>query len=183
LVTPNLEPPEKSHYDNRGQALFWPMVGNQLFQFHLIAEDLEGHEIEFNSPLIFADNTVASKEIPSNEKLMESVKKDYEKQEKSEAWKQDAQKRPLHGQSLSFAESTKPGDTTFEVKTLAFGAEVNADLPNILSLDQPIFYPAVLSAEVILPALKHFTGNSQATSIAFDEVYLKDGFAGGTNEG
>ena len=80
------------------------------------------------------------------------------------------------------ADSSKPGDTTFETQTITFGAEIPAD-PQMSHLadDSPHFYPAVRKAELIIPSLKHIADNHQAGEIKFADAYLKFGLNDAAN--
>ena len=170
LVTPNLDKPEDSDLPNGPggllQSMFWPRVGGKDFQFHLIAEDFEGHEIEFTTPLLFADQAAAKVGA-----TMQIAKADFETGGPSER-----RKRDLRGQKIMLADSSKPGDTTFETQTITFGAEIPTD-PQMsqLGADSPHFYPAVRKAELIIPSLKHIADNHQAGEIKFADAYLKFG--------
>lgn len=179
LVTPNLDPPEDSDYDDKEQSLFWPRVGENDFLFHLIAECTDGKEVEFTAPLVFADSDVARKED-----LMQTVKTDYETN--TDRDRENRRKRPMNGQNVIFADSAEPGDTNsecnsntrFEVESLTFGAEIPDDT-NLAKLgsDHPRFYPAVRKAKIFIPAIKHLVGNNfKATVIKYHETYLKYGF-------
>ncbi len=166
LVTPNLNKPEDSDLGSLLQSLFWPRVGSADFQFHLIAEDFEGHEIEFTTPLLFADQAAAK-----DAAKMAIAKTDFETGASI-----DRRKRDLRGQKLMLADSSKPGDTTFETQSITFGAEVPT-IPQMSHLggDSPQFYPAVRKAELIIPSLKHIADNHQAGEIKFADAYLKFG--------
>ncbi len=176
LVTPNLDKPEDSDLPNGPggllQSLFWPRVGGKDFQFHLIAEDFEGHEIEFTAPLLFADQAAAKVGA-----TMQIAKADFETSGPG-----DRRKRDLRGQKIMLADSSKPGDTTFETQTITFGAEIPTD-PQMshLGADSPHFYPAVRKAELIIPSLKHIADNHQPGEIKFADAYLKFGLNDAVN--
>ena len=53
VVSPLLDPPEKDQIAGKAQGCFWPNVGGQPFQFHLVGTDVEGNDIDFTMPLIF----------------------------------------------------------------------------------------------------------------------------------
>ena len=61
-VTPDIDPPESapSAIGGNGQTLFWPCVGGQPFAFRCVGTDIDGRRVQFELPLIFMDNTVAS---------------------------------------------------------------------------------------------------------------------------
>ncbi|HVS81539.1 MAG TPA: hypothetical protein VHE60_07375, partial [Pyrinomonadaceae bacterium] len=135
---------------------------------HLVAEDFEGNKIEFTTPLLFADQAFAK-----NHDLIQKAQKDYESTNPQMVKRR---KRDLRGQKIMLADSSKPGDTTFETQTITFGAEIPTD-PQMSHLgeDSPQFYPAVRKAELIIPSLKHIADNHQAGEIKFADAYLKFG--------
>ena len=68
LVTPNLDDPTGLRSDVPGppppQDAFWPRVGGEDFQFHLVGYDRRGRPSEFSIPLVFLDSTFSDpKEI------------------------------------------------------------------------------------------------------------------------
>ena len=178
LVTPNLDDPANSDIEIFGaeqlQSLFWPKVLNKDFQFHLIAEDFEGNETEFTMPLLFADQAAAKEDLK-----MKPAKADFENTGPVER-----RKREMRGQNVMFADSAKPGDTTFETQTITFGAEVPTDAQmSQLPDDSPQFYPAVRKAELIIPSLKHIAGDHKTGEIKYADAYLKHGLGGSNNDG
>ncbi|MCK4295691.1 MAG: hypothetical protein KAX28_03425, partial [Candidatus Marinimicrobia bacterium] len=177
LVTPNLDDPDYSDIKDKKQSLFWPSVGKKDFQFHLIAEDLDGNQVEFTAPLVFADQGEAKVNA-----LMTDVQIDYKN------GVEERRKRPIYGQSVAFANSEKQGDTTLETQYLIFGAEIPDDsdfkkLKNKLGKDIPQFYPKVKEAEVLIPSIKHLVGNNQTAKIGYFDKYLEYGFDGNHNKG
>ncbi|HEY5073931.1 MAG TPA: hypothetical protein VII34_04490, partial [Pyrinomonadaceae bacterium] len=176
LITPNLDDPQTSDLVVSGipqlQSLFWPRVLNKDFQFHLVAEDFEGNEIEFTTPLLFADQNAAK-----NGGTMQVARNDLENGSVS-----DRRKRDLLGQKIMLADSAKPGDTTFETRTMTFGAEIPSDLEmSHLGGDSPHFYPAVRKAELIIPSLKHIANNHDPGEIEYAAEYLKFGLNDAVN--
>jgi hypothetical protein len=182
LVTPNLNPPEDSDYtidldaggpkppiDSR-QTMFWPRVGNSDFPFHLIVEDHDGQQVEFNIPLLFVS---VLGNIASNESIMTMVRDDYEKSSANE----QRRRRSMSGKHLMFAPSAKPGDTSYETQFVTFGAEIPAGKQlDALGEDAPRFYPVVRSAEVVNPSTRALVGHNQAMKIRYTDTYLKEGF-------
>lgn len=177
LVTPNLNDPAQSDVNGNAQALFWPRVGAQDFQFHIVAEDFEGNEIEFAMPLLFADQSVAKNAVE-----MQKAKDDFEKG--NQPGQPERRKRDLRGQKVMFADSSKPGDTSFDTQTMTFGVEIPtaADMGK-LGKDHPQFYPAVRKADLIIPSLKHIADNHTPGEIEYADAYLKSGFDANDNNG
>ncbi len=175
LVTPNLDP-IVTVPGLQQESAFWPRVGNRDFLFHIVAEDLEGQRCEFMAPLIWVGN-----DIKDEAKLMEMVAKHYA-ESKDEKGALRAQ-RDLNGQRVAFAESNKPGDTSFEVETITFGAVVPAQNVKLPPNHEPRFYPVVVQASVQIPAVKQLLGKDVPATVKFHETYLKSGFGGKENKG
>lgn len=171
LVTPNLDDPTKKDIDGKGQSLFWPKVGGDYFQFHLIAEDFAGTQAEFTAPLVFAEQPCAKDKIS-----MDKAKEDYDENE------QNRRRRSMSGQSIMFADGgDNTGKTTFETQYLTFSAEIPDDdiFKVIIGADIPRFYPKVEKAEVLIPSIKHLAGNNQTATIKYYNNYLTNGFGMG----
>jgi hypothetical protein len=178
LVTPNLDPPEDSDLiDGKGQSAFWPRVATKDFQFHMVMKDVGGNNVELTMPLVFVGKEENDRS-PYESSLLPTIGKEYEK-----AANIDRRRRPLSGQQVAYAESTKPGDTTFESDAVIFGVQV-PDKPVFdgISTKQPRFFPVVRRAEIAIPAAKHLIGKNDPTHVEFAPVFLKDGFVG-SNKG
>lgn len=180
LVTPNIDKPENTDYANKLQSLFWPQVAGQDFQFHIEAEDFEGHIVEFTTPLLFVGNS----EKMSVNGALKTARDDYETGSGDE--KKARRSRPIEGVSVTYAQADpdKPGDTTFETKELTFGAELlrNQDR-NVVGCDAPMFYPVVRSAKIVIPSIKRLAGVTGDSGYAWHAKYLEFGFDGNQNKG
>lgn len=175
LETPGLDDPVNSQIAGKGQEAFWLQVGDSDFLFNVVAEDLEGRAVEFTTPLAFIDGkwaTDASVAQAAAASLAGSAAR---------------KTRSAQGQKVTYAESAKSGDTTFETDSLTFEAAVLSEPGNaaLRGLDQPRFWPGLESAAIELPAVKRLTGAAGAVPIKYPERYLEKGFAGGSggNEG
>jgi hypothetical protein len=192
LVTPNLDKPEDSDIDGKGQSLFWPMVDGQDFQFQLIVKDFAENEVEFTAPLVFIEQTTMNyldsqgNPIPnkySNEvkPLLENVQSQYVSKVEPD----------INGQSVMYADSAHdPGKTTLETKSMIFSAELPADENEIVIMKQnlgdpdiPPFYPIISKAKVLIPSIKHLAGNNETAEIEYDDTFLMYGFDGNYNKG
>lgn len=151
LITPNLNNPNDSDILGKGQDAFWPRVGNQDFQFHLIAEDLDGRKIEFTAPLAFISSTLQEWTSPYPFIALAISLYNFNDSNKSR------RERPLDGQKVAFAPSSKPGDTSAEVKTFVLGAAL-PDPPHVTLENQPRFFPVWQEAAVRLPAAEQVKG-------------------------
>src|SRR5262249_45226638 len=113
LVSPLLDPPEKDEIAKKAQGCFWPRVGGQPFQFHLVGTDVEGNDVDFTMPLIFigkeeTDQPYVSSIVPDD------VVTKYEADKRSTV--------QLSGQRIALAKSGDTDDTTFAVQSITLGA-------------------------------------------------------------
>jgi len=191
LVTPDLEKPSDTQILGKGQSFFWPKVGNNKFQFHIVAEDFAGNSADFTAPLIFVesgllnytklDGSVDEIEYGSIRTILLEGSSQYS----------GSVKPDFAGQSVMFADSsTDPGKTTFETQNIVFDAEILESVSDHDQLkstidddDFPQFYPKVAKAGVLIPSIKHLVGNSQSASIEYSNTFLKHGFHSTSNKG
>jgi hypothetical protein len=156
-VTPNLANPTSDTFGPNTQEAFWPRVTTpdgsvEPFQFDLLATDWEGRSIEFTTPLIFVDGTQDETDIGS---VLDG----------HNAAPIDRRKRPVNGQTVSFAPSKEPNDTALEATSITFGGEKR-------ETERPHFRPTMVAAEVDLPAVKHISGKSAPSVIEWEPTYL-----------
>src|SRR5208283_1622822 len=119
-VTPDIDDPSSNgatvrinnKQENLGMEAFWPRVGSVDFPFHAVAKDIGGQAVEFQTPLMFvmADDAI-------KEDVMSALASYY-------ATQTDGRTTSFTGQKVTYAESAKPGDTSFETQQVLFGAEV-----------------------------------------------------------
>ena len=185
LRTPNLDKPEASDYplppDNGvQQALFWPRVGGNDFLFNMRLEDVEGGTHELTMPLAFVRKDQVDKYLSntSDERLSDLLA-DYNSLT-ADLVGQQRRTRKLNGQVVAYADSTVPGDTSFETDTVTFGAEPFGP-PN--SRKRPGFYPIVRAATVIVPAVKQLMGDSSPVPVSYYQRFKQVGFSGGGSNG
>jgi hypothetical protein len=181
VVSPLLDPPEDDDIAGKHQGCFWPNVGRQPFRFHLIGTDVEGQEADFSMPLIFV-----GKEETDEQHAASIVPDDVVEAFETATWPGSAQKRAtvsFLGQSVAFAKSADPDDTTFAVQSITFGAEVPAQ-PKYDALNpfEPRFYPVVRAAQVDVPSLQAIARTSAPASLVYAAPYLLNEFQAG-NEG
>jgi len=178
LQTPPLDRPEDSQVlSNSGQKAFWPKVGKKDFQFQVTATDVEGHEIEFQLPMMFIDNQYAF-DVTSLKSLVGIYNSEDEGAVKR-------RKPDLRGQSLSLAAERMEKDTTFEAESMTFELReaVQAGSKQAFELaDQPMCFPAMDRAVIAIPALKNLLGLGR-TTVRFAETYIQNGFNPSANKG
>ena len=177
LVTPNLDIPQGIAPGAESTEAFWPRVGGQEFLFHFVGEDAEGQTSEFTTPVIFVQKNIAF--LPTPNAALDAVFSNYQAAATN-------RQRELRGQKIAFAESTKPGDTTFETERIVFAAQPpssEASVANLEAQNQPPFYPAVEEAHVRVATVEQVTGTDARTRIRFHDAYLNNGFASAQNKG
>jgi hypothetical protein len=180
MVTPNLDEPASPDTP----SCFCPRVGGVDFKFHLVAEDLDGNEIEFSAPLHFVDASplgdVAPGRIPDH---LDNLMVNYPTLRGV---------CDFQGRRVVFAEGSdphkpsdiKPGSTSFETTSVTFSATRLDDAHKSALAWECHFYPKVVAANIIVPALKHLAGNARPVRVHYDDaVYLRHGFDPGQNKG
>ncbi|MFQ6097720.1 MAG: hypothetical protein ACE5O2_08325, partial [Armatimonadota bacterium] len=189
LVTPTLNPPGDSRVTElpaSAEACFWPRVGTQDFEFHMVAEDWDGQRCEFTAPMIFVgvDNVSGTTDIIAfNTSAIQKVAAHYDKDENKAR-----RERAFYGQKVAFAESTstKPGDTTLEVQQITFGSGLVDPSVNDRALEeanQPRWYPTVARADARIPAAAQIAGADGAASVQIASTYVQNGWDAGANKG
>lgn len=176
--TPPLDQPENTPVlPGSGQQAFWPMVGGKDFQFHVIAVDLEGNEVEFQMPMVFIDNEYAFATSKLNQVIGVYNSKSQTPAER---------KRPdLMGQSIAYAPENKRGDTTFETEAITWKvaeSSPNASPQAFEIQDQPMCFPALEEATVTIPALKNLVG-FDSSPVKYPDAYIKNGLGSSGNRG
>jgi hypothetical protein len=187
-VTPDIDPPESaaSAIGGFGQTLFWPCVGGQPFAFRCVATDIDGRRAQFELPLIFMDNTMASPRDLVGGKLMPAygtakinagVAQDEWLANGSRASRRFAQ---FKRQRIALAPSLKSGDTSVEVEELEFGVEADAASNGLSTysekLSRPVFYPSLRAARVRIGALAQLSGSDKNNRLVWNLHYLTNGF-------
>lgn len=165
LITPNLDEPTMNEIANQGQSGFWPMVGGKPFLFQMTADDLDNQKTEMAMPLVFVENNIAH-----DATKMKSVRDAYEV----------FPARPTvatTGGKVAFAESDKLGDTSYETKSLTWGAAIPNQVVT-LPPDQPRFYPVVQKANLSIPSIKYLAQSDGGSDFKYNSTFLKVGFLG-----
>ena len=131
----------------------FPVCGQSVFLFHLIAEDLEGRSHDFSMPLMFVEEapfTAATYDVTQ----------------------QDLRTALLRGQIIAYAASNNGGDTQLKTEAMIFWA-LEAD-----SLSPP-FLPRLAQASVSLQAVGQLlatSGASGSTQMQYHKAYLDHEF-------
>ncbi len=183
-ITPNLDKPEMADVMNMKQSCFWPQVGSKDFNFGIVAEDVDGKEVELTMPLAFVDKMVTDQNS-GRTTILELTSK-YEKEQKVKGADPGdpvaRRRRPMAGQKIVYANYAKPGDTTFETTEMAFGAEVpEVGVYNSLSWQNPRFFPVMRAARLHIPSIKHLAG-TEPQEFGYSNVFSRVAF-GAENAG
>jgi hypothetical protein len=210
-VTPDLAPPENSQLSppSKGQMLFWPATGSgpnpTPFRFRMQATDLDGRAIDFDLPLIFMSNSMAS---PRTRDANDTLQPWYvaaalcarqaltgwvatqTHPDLAEPNANDRTVAAMKRQRIAMAVSGKAGDTAIECISMSFSAHVPANVgqqPGFESysnkLLRPMFFPKVVRVQARLAALAQLTGSEKFNKLAWNPVYAKFGFDGANNKG
>jgi len=203
LITPDLDDPSTAAWSPvypgvfLSQSLFRPRVGNQPYSFRLRFTDWASQTSEASIPLVFADAEVAQRKViqavptgtpPAGSyatsadacRLFNEGKSDSSLTD--DPWKS----ADFASQKVSFAPSTKKGDTQYDAAKLAFLAEgppTNFDPIDLYKNGLPYFYPSLDYARIGSASIKRITGNSNPSRVVFFPAYLTGGFDPKVNRG
>jgi hypothetical protein len=199
-VTPNLDQPNSaaSRIDpiapgDTGQMLFWPCVNGQPFKFVCAATDLDGRTVQFELPMIFMDNTMASPRNLVGDKLVAdfdaaeaNAVRTQQEWATTNAARADRRVAQLKQQRVALAQSLKAGDTTVQADEISFDAFVEKKNQQLRTysdnLSRPVFYPMMAEARVRIAALAQLTGSAKNNKVVWNAHYLQNGFAA-SNQG
>lgn len=178
-VTPDLSPPSATEVKpGMGQLLFWPATGPaaspSLFRFRLSATDLDGRNVEFDLPLIFMSNSLASPRKRVSNKLVplytgsdagppplvgaaEAATMALDGWLKTQTADglpvpsaDDRTAAPMKRQRIAMAPSAKAGDTSIEAVSMTFGAHV-PEVGNATSVNAFTAYSQKLTRPMFFP--------------------------------
>lgn len=153
-------------------SAMWLRVGDADHLLRLRAWDREGRAVDFTAPVAFLAQPDPL--IDPNAAATMAAIVDAAIQSQTNG-PDTRRKRLLSGQRLAFAPVTKPEDTAFEVDSLTFTAARVAWSPG--QTHRPC-YPFMHRAQVVLPALRHFSGDASATEVRYHTPYLDHDFDG-----
>jgi len=145
----------------------WIRVANRPFLFHAVARDKVGQEVDFLTALAF---------LPLGADV-----KAARTQTLTDRYADGAVLLALSGQSVAYAESVKPGDTMLETQQMRIGFDTDPGASDPTA--DPPFYPALVDADVSVPAIKRLIGHDSTVNIAYYEAYKAGGFSGQAQAG
>jgi hypothetical protein len=186
LITPNLDRPDDSDIQSLQQSCFWPEVGHKDFLFHVVAEDVDGRSHEYTTPMAFIGKEITDDDSKRSVILDLAARFEKGKLDNGESNDQAEQRRtrPMNGQKIVFAEYSKPGDTTFETKSITFGAEVpQQSLYNAIPWNRPRFFPVMRKGDLVIPSIKQMAGTDKPGGVEFSPIYIEHAFAKAQNQG
>jgi len=204
-VTPNLDKPTDpvAKIGAYGQQMFWPSVNGAPFAFRCVGTDIDGRRVQFELPMIFMDNTLASPRFLQGGKLQplfEDKTISGKAMKGAETYAQAATAEwmsrsdggnprrvaDLKRQRLALAPSVKSGDTAVEVETLEIGGEwesLNKGLRAYSkNLQRPVFYPSITGTRVRIAAMTQLTGSGASNRLTWNSAYLQSGFDAAKNK-
>lgn len=185
-TTPDIDMPENSEIDDKGQQMFWPQVGGKPFRFQCAGTDLDGRRVLFDLPMIFVDNTLAAprKQNPATGKL-DPIYADAEKEAliAANAYRTappDYNSAPLDWQRVALAPSLKSGDTSVQVDLMEFGGFAQSGNQSLRTysnrLTRPVWVPRMEEASARIGPIAHLSGNQGAHRLIFNQQFLRAGF-------
>jgi hypothetical protein len=161
LVTPSLEVEPAEHtFLIRAEGADTP------FPFKLSGVDAAGNAVELETPLVWI-----SSEFGWDAATLQAAQQLYDTA--------PGHQLDTHGANVALAPSEK-GDTTFPTTKLTFTAKPQPlPAPPLPPADkQPGFWPELVSAEVRAPALQIVTGNNDARTLSYHDIYRDQQFGG-----
>ncbi len=164
LGTPNIDPLGSGIPGDR-----WIRVGGKPFLFHAVARDKAGQEVDFLTALAFLRPDATGKTTVDASGSADGVYKD------------GAVLLALSGQSVAYAESMVPGDTMLETQQMRIGFDTDPGASDPTA--DPPFYPALVDADVSVPAIKRLIGNDRTVNIVYYKDYKASGLSGQAQSG
>jgi hypothetical protein len=183
--TPDIKTPppafvSSSHFEGNP---FIPMVGGKEFLWHFIGTDWLGQQAEFTAPAVFV-----YQQDGFNADNCEKVRAKYN----GLAVTSETRIGNFTGQEVAFAESRKAGDTNHSVLKIVFGAgrgtgpKTGGLESAFKSHDQPICYPTLTRASVVLSAAAQASGGTPLASnpeVSYHSTFVDHGFNSAANKG
>jgi hypothetical protein len=177
VLTPSTPPID----DPQDQTLFWPTVGGQLFPLNFKFWDMDNHVSLASANVLFVGAGVAQVTASAGNAIHT-----YETGYNSDP---DTRVSQFNGQEIAFADSTKPGDTTYNVASILWDANLSTtDANTLYKNDLPCFTPEVASFLISSSTINRVSGKnptdpSSQTRVVFYQNYLEAGFDPKVNHG
>ncbi|MEU7576606.1 hypothetical protein AB0B50_03255 [Streptomyces sp. NPDC041068] len=189
LVTPDLEQPVTipglsaiGGQPDEKLAFFPVSATEDPFQFQVSMVDLDGRLLEFRTPMAFV-----GKLVHENKADVRAIVEYYRTLVPEPTPQPPDLGSPnvrravadVRGQSIAYAPSRKPGDTSLSTGQLVWGAVTTEAILGLDPTDHPRFLPTVRWARAVIPALCQFGsgfGGDQPQSVFYPEPYVRDAF-------
>lgn len=191
-ITPDLEHPKMSPVLSVGQDAFWPKIGADLFEFQWVGEDSDGRHSDFKAPALFVtiDKAFKSSVVHALDKAYRENGPPVGNPPKNTTPAQPTWRTTsLAGQRVAYAESKKPGDTSYETARMILAGSMISSawtdpvlLEQMKETDQPPFCPRMESADVKIAAVQHLVDSDNLANITYHQSYVYNGF-GPANKG
>jgi hypothetical protein len=168
LVTPQLDAPKP--YIGADAGIFQPKLdADERFLFHMIGTDWAGNRRDFTTPIVFVDQEFAI----DTQKMFELAAA-YNSAAAAD------REASFEGQGVAIAQPNNAGDTTVEVSTMRWAADVlpkDGPVPNKTALDkadQPYFWPKLADADVRIGPAEQASGTAAASTpkLELDPSYV-----------
>ena len=177
VLTPSTPPID----DPEDQTLFWPTVAKQLFPLDFKFWDMDNNTSVASANVLFVGAGVAQVTASANNAIHT-----FESGFNSDPGTRVSQ---FNNQKVAFANSTKPGDTTYNVASILWDANLSTtDANTLYRNDLPCFTPEVASFVISSSTINRISGKdptdpSSLTKVVFYQNYLEAGFDPKTNRG
>ena len=177
VLTPSTPPID----DPQDQTLFWPTVAHQPFSLDFKFWDMDNNTSVASANVLFVGAGVA--QVPN------SATNAIDTYEQGFPGDPNSDESDFNGQKIAFAPSAKPGDTTYNVKSITWDADLSTtDAETLYENDLPCFAPEVSSFVISSSTINRISGKSPTdlsslTKVVFYQNYLEAGFNPNTNRG
>lgn len=175
LVTPDLAAPKRYTSKAAPKLVFQPMLdASTPFLFHFRGTDWAGDPVDFRSPVLWVDDTLAYSDSSSKPVIRDVIA----------TWQSDYPTIELHNKRVSLATPKNPDAATGDTQVVVAGFELGANhaagstASQRVTASQPDFYPALHTVAVHHPEAATASGNAvPATTLEYETAhYLANGF-------
>ncbi|WP_237773074.1 hypothetical protein [Streptomyces luteocolor] len=164
-------------------AFFPVSAAEDPFTFQVSMVDLDGRILEFRTPMAFV-----GKLVHENPADVRTIVEHYTGLVSGPTPDPPDLGDPgvrrvvadVRGQSVAYAPSRRPDDTTLSTGQLVWGAATSDSILGLDPTDHPRFLPTVRWARAVVPALGRFgggAGGDRPQSVFYPEPYARDAFS------
>jgi len=145
------------------------VVAPFLFKIHAV--DVEGNEVEFSAPLVFAER---DHNDPTGGILDAAITAYNTSNLVTRTF-------DLNGARVAYAEGAKTDDTAVATRSMTWHVATAGKLQN-RSQDDPRFVPILDEAQAVIPAMSALAGAEKPTRVKYPVAFAKKGFTGNAAE-